>query len=466
MSEFKARPRPANRKPNHSSPISAAERADLPAGLEIRQVAVKLLAAVIEAKTSLDGMTDDKNGHPAYRGLEPRDRALLRAILTSALRYRGTISHLISQRLDRPLPGNAHALVHILHVAATQILFLDIPDHAAVDVAVTQAKLDPRTRRFDKLVNALLRGISRGKAEELPKALSEASDAPDWLVERLRAAYGADKTRAILNAHRIEPSIDFTVKSDGTGWAEKLGGVLLPTGSVRVARLTTSVPQLPGFEDGEWWVQDAAAAIPARLVGAAKGQRIGDLCAAPGGKTAQLALTGADVTAFDISRNRLKRLEQNLQRLGLEVTTVETDLRDYKPETPFDAVLVDAPCSSTGTIRRHPDVCWTKGPDDVEKLATLQYELLLAATHMVTKGGRIVFSNCSLDPSEGEELVARLLRDNKHVEIDPVTEAEFPDLAPFITKDGMIRTTPADLPMEIEALSGLDGFFAVRLTTK
>jgi len=425
--------------------------------------AARLLAAVVDAHTSLDGLTDHDHGHPQFRALDMRDRGLVRAILATALRFRGTIAMLIEQRLDSALPPNATTLVHILHVAAAQILLLDIPDSAAVDLAVEHAKADPRTARFSGLVNGLLRALARGKAEALPVALASATNAPDWFVTRLNNAYGGERAAAILAAHRLEPPTDFTVKSDPDHWAARLGGAVLPTGSVRVARLDRAVADLPGYADGQWWVQDGAAALPARLFGPLGRMSIADLCAAPGGKTAQLAAAGATVTALDSSKNRLARLEANLTRLGLAATTIHGDLMDFRPERLFDAVLLDAPCSSTGTVRRHPDVPWTKTPDDIARLAALQARLLAKAAELVRPGGRIVFSNCSLDPTEGEDVVSVFLAATPAYALDPVLPGEVAGIDGFLTPSGMLRTTPADWPGPDAALAGLDGFFAARL---
>jgi len=454
--------RPEKRPPVTPKTIPAAATLATP-GLAARKAAARLLAAVVDARTPLDGLTDHDHGHPQFRALEPRDRALVRAILTTALRFRRTIEALIGARLERPLPANARALSHILHVAAAQILFLDVPDSAAVDVAVTHASEDPRTRRFAALVNGVLRELARRKERALPAALAKTVDAPDWFARSLEAAYGAALAGEILAAHRLEPAIDLTVKSDAAGWAERLGGIVLPTGSVRLERLPGPLAELPGFAEGEWWVQDAAAALPARLFGDIAGLRVADLCAAPGGKTAQLALAGASVTALEISPNRIKRLRANLDRLKLEAEIVQGDLFAFAPAAPFDAVLLDAPCSSTGTMRRHPDVPWTKGVADVAKLAGLQARMLAHAAKLVRPGGRLVFSNCSLERAEGEALLSAFLADNPQIVADPVAPGEFPFLDPFLNRDGWVRTTPAGLKLATPALSGLDGFFAARL---
>jgi 16S rRNA (cytosine967-C5)-methyltransferase len=432
-------------------------------GLAVRMAAARLLAAVVDAKTPLDGLTDQDHGHPQFKALDARDRSLVRAILVTALRYRRSIEQLVSARLHSPLPGNATTLSHILHVGAAQILFLDVPDSAAVDLAVTHAKGDPRTARFAALVNAVLRGIARDKAAELPKTLATVTDAPDWFVARLRAAYGAERAKEILAAHRLESPTDFTVKSDPEHWAKIFGGIALPTGSVRVGRLPAPVAELPGYAEGAWWVQDAAAALPAKLFGDVAGLRVADLCAAPGGKTAQLAAAGATVTSVDSSRSRLARLQINLDRLGLKAEIVQADAVDWALPEAFDAVLLDAPCSSTGTVRRHPDVPWTKSPADIEKLAGLQRRLLDHAVRSLKPGGRIVFSNCSLDPLEGEEMVRQFLSQNADMTTEPILPGEFAGMDDFITPEGWLRTTPADMPMADAALSGMDGFFAARM---
>jgi 16S rRNA (cytosine967-C5)-methyltransferase len=433
------------------------------AGLTSRKTAARLLAAVVDAKTPLDGLTDAEHGHPQFLALDVRDRALVRAILASALRHRRSIEALISERLHSPLPANATTLSHILHVGAAQILFLDVPDSAAVDLAVTHAKSDPRTTRFAALVNAVLRGLARDKEEAVPRVLDEVTDAPDWFASRLRHAYGPEPAERFLAAHRVEPPTDFTVKSDPQRWAAAFGGIVLPTGSVRVARLPSPVPELPGYAEGEWWVQDAAAALPARLLGDVNGLRVADLCAAPGGKTAQLAFADARVTAVDSSRSRLERLKVNLARLHLEAEVVQADVLEWRPAEKFDAILLDAPCSSTGTVRRHPDVLWTKSPADIEKLAALQRRLLDSAVSLLRPGGRIVFSNCSLDFSEGEELARLFLADHPEMELEPIAPDEIPGAAELITPEGFLRTTPADFASDDPALSGMDGFFAARL---
>ena len=447
--------------PKRPRPEVAESQPEKP-GLRARQAAAKILAAVVDRRTPLDGMLDLENGNPAYRQLNDADRALVRAILNTALRHLPRIEAILDTLVGTPLPEGARALHHVLTVAAAQILYLDVPDHSAVDLAVEQAQLDPRNRRFASLTNAVLRRLSREKASHLI-ATRTIPVIPAWFHKRLVAIYGREHAERIAEA-MLEPSaIDLTVKSDAEGWAARLGGLVLPTGSVRLPAGSGAIPSLEGFEDGEWWVQDAAAGLPAKLFGDLKGKRVADLCAAPGGKTAQLALAGAEVTALDQSGNRLKRLVGNLERLGLSATTQEINMADFRPDDLFDAVLLDAPCSSTGTIRKHPDVLWTKGPEDIEKLARLQERLLRHALTLVRPGGVLVFSNCSLDPIEGEEMVSRVLTDNKEWRIVPVDPVDWPGLEAAVSPRGELRTTPAMLPATADHAGGLDGFYAVRL---
>ncbi len=452
------------KKPAHKHKPSAERSASAPVkpGLPARATAAKILAAVVDKKLPLDGALDHEHGNPAYKALIESDRALVRAILNTTLRHLPRIDAAIASLLETPLPEGARALHHVLAVGAAQILYLDVPDHSAVDLAVEQANQDPRNRRFAKLVNAILRRLGREK-EQILAEIADIPPMPSWFIERLTKAYGREAALAISESQLEPAAIDLTVKSDAAGWAERLNGVVLPTGGVRLAAFEGSIPSLAGFEDGEWWVQDAAACIPAKLFGDLTGKRVADLCAAPGGKTAQLILAGGRVTAIDQSENRLKRLRSNLERLGLEAETIAVDLTKFEPSERFDAILLDAPCSSTGTTRRHPDVLWTKGAEDITKLAALQERLLRHAVTLLNPGGLLVFSNCSLDPQEGEEVVARVLEDVNGVERVPIDAGKWPDMRQAITPAGEFRTLPTMLDMPDGFASGLDGFYAAVL---
>ncbi|MFB2552950.1 RsmB/NOP family class I SAM-dependent RNA methyltransferase [Ciceribacter sp. sgz301302] len=447
-------------------PAKDDARASEPAlkpGLAARIVAARILGAVIDKRTPLDGMLDAEHGNPAYRALGEADRALVRAIVHSSLRHLPQLEAMISALLQTPLPDGARALQHVLVTAAAQIVHLDVPDHSAVDLAVEQAHGDPRNRRFANLVNAVLRRLSREKDALLETIAANTPALPRWLMERLVAQYGAAAADAIGKAVAEPAALDLTVKGDAASWAARLGGRLLPTGSVRLGAVSGPVTALAGFAEGDWWVQDAAAALPARLFGALEGKRVVDLCAAPGGKTAQLVMAGASVTALDLSANRLRRLEGNLARLGLTATLLKADAARFETEDLFDGVLLDAPCSSTGTLRRHPDIPWTKTPEDIETLALLQERLLRHALALVVPGGRVVFANCSLDTREGEDVTARVLADTPGIARVPIAPRDWPGLEQAITPLGEFRTTPAMIAAEDGFAGGMDGFYAVVL---
>jgi 16S rRNA (cytosine967-C5)-methyltransferase len=335
-----------------------------------------------------------------------------------------------------------------------------VPDHAAVDIAVRMVQADRRAARYPGLVNAVLRRIGREGAADLATA-SPTVDIPEWLGARWRAAYGADVCATIAAALREPPPLDVSVKQDAEDWAARLRGHVLASGTVRLAA-QGAVSRLPGFDEGGWWVQDAAAALPARLLGDVAGQRVADLCAAPGGKSVQLALAGANVTAVDRSGPRMGRLQSNFARLGLTCETVVADVLSWEAE-PFDAVLLDAPCLATGTIRRHPDVSWLKRESDLVSLVDVQRRLLDRAVALTRPGGRLVYSVCSLEPEEGERQTTALLERYPGLSREPIAAEEVGGWGEMLTDAGELRSLPSHLPNADPRLAGLDGFFAARL---
>ncbi len=438
------------------------ERRDEP-GLATRRFAVDILGNVLDDGRPLDQVLDHRASMPAWRALSPADRALVRAIVSTTLRRLGLVDDALKRQMKRPLPGKAARVRQILRVGAAQLLFMEVPDHAAVSLATELADRDRETRPWKAMVNGVLRAVARSRDEILETQDATRLVTPLWLWRDWSETWGEDKTRAFATAHMVEPALDLTVKSDAAGWAERLGGRVLPTGSVRLLP-HCAVPEMEGFEAGEWWVQDAAAALPARLLGDVAGKEVADLCAAPGGKTAQLAAAGAKVTAVDLSPHRLDRLKQNLARLRFtDVATIAADLETWTPKAPFDAVLLDAPCSATGTIRRNPDVGRLKKSAQVEELAELQHRLLDRAAGWVKPGGLLVYCTCSLQTAEGEEQIARFLAEHPDYEHVPVEAAEIGGLAQAITADGDLRTLPDMLPDPEPRLAGLDGFCAARL---
>jgi 16S rRNA (cytosine967-C5)-methyltransferase len=393
--------------------------------------------------------------------LADRDRALVRKLVATALRRLGTLRHVLRKCLDRGLPDDAPRIESILMIGAAQLLWLDVPDHAAVDLGVRLAQADRRGARYAGLVNAILRRIARDGRELVEKADAAKLDTPAWLLARWTRTYGAETARAIAKVHGNEPPLDLTVKQDAEDWAARLRGRVLPTGTVRTIS-HGPVWLLPGFAEGAWWVQDAAAAIPARLFGDLRGRNAADLCAAPGGKTAQLIAAGAEVTAVDRSPNRLERLVGNLSRLGMSARTVVADALEWQGG-PFDAVLLDAPCSATGTIRRHPDVAHLKREADIAVLADLQRRLIDRAVALTKPGGLFIYCSCSLEPEEAEEQIESLLQREPNVRRKPISAAEISGLAPLLNGAGDLRTLPSHLPDPEPRFAGLDGFYAARL---
>lgn len=418
-----------------------------------RSVAFDLLRAVLAKQTPLD---EALVAHDGLAKLPERDRGFARTLVATTLRRLGHVDRLIDGCLAQPLPQKASAVRDILRIAATELLILGVAPHAAVDSAVNLVRSRGH-EKFAKLANAVLRRLDRESRETIG-TLPALDALPDWLAESWRGTYGDETAEAMAAAVQREPTLDISVKQDPDHWAEALGAERLPTGTLRRA-IDGRIDALPGFAEGAWWVQDAAAALPARLLGAVSGRTVLDLCAAPGGKTAQLASLGASVIAVDRAPRRVKRMQANLTRLRLAATCVTADAAAWRPPVAADAVLLDAPCSATGTIRRHPDIPWLKGAADIAKLASLQDRLLDAAVAMVKPGGLVVFCTCSLEATEGPERIDALLSRNPDVARVPVEPLEIGGLAELVSSVGDLRSRPDHLP----ELGGLDGFYACRL---
>jgi 16S rRNA (cytosine967-C5)-methyltransferase len=452
------------KKPRTAAAEVAKQEALKVPGLPARVAAAAILRDVIVGGHTLDEMFAAPAGLSRLDGVAPRDFALTRSIVTVALRRFGTIRNALATLLENGFPRTAPQIEWILIVAAAQILFLDVPDHAAVDLAVRITRLDAKSASFAALVNGVARNIARRRDEFLAESSLLDLDTPAWLAIRWRKNYGEATAQAIATAHALEPTLDVTVKADGRVWADRLDAVPLATGSLRL-QTHRPVQDLPGYSDGAWWIQDAAAALPASLIKVTPGLHVGDLCSAPGGKAAQLAARGARVTAIDRSAERLKLLAANLQRLKLEAEIVVGDVTTLNGFA-FDAILLDAPCSGTGTIRRHPDIAWTKKSGDIVKLVTLQARMLDKAFELVKPDGIIVYCVCSIEPEEGELQIANLLRRNPDVSRVPVLPEEIGGQTGFINSQGELRTLPSYLPADEPRLSGIDGFFAARLVRR
>jgi 16S rRNA (cytosine967-C5)-methyltransferase len=405
------------------------------AGDPTREAAYALLTAVFERRRTLE---DALNALPP---MEPRDRAAGHRLAAAVLRRSGTLDAVLEPLMRKAPPDPVR---QVLRIGAAGLLLLEMPPHAAVGTAVALARtcgLAP----FSGLVNAVLRKVATGGTAVLETLDSPRLDTPSWLW----ASWGSD-ARAIAEAHQHEAALDLTLSPE-MGAPE--GGIRLPTGTVRYPA-GTHVAVVPGFAEGRLWVQDAAAALPGLLLAPQPGERIADLCAAPGGKTAQLAAAGAQVTAVERDPVRLARLAENLTRLRLQADLVLADVLTWSPPALFDAVLLDAPCSATGTIRRHPDVPHLKRPRDVALLCETQDKLLAAASRLLRPGGRLIYAVCSLQPEEGAPRVAA--SGLHHV---PFINREFPHIPEAITADGYLRTHPGMW----REWGGMDGFFVARM---
>jgi 16S rRNA (cytosine967-C5)-methyltransferase len=418
--------------------------------MSARDIALDLLDAVLVRKRLLDEAFD---AAPRLKQLTERDRGFARLLAATVLRRLGQIDDLLGRCMEKPIPLKAGRARDVLRLGAAQLLFLGTPPHAAISTAVDLLK-GTELAGFSGLVNAVLRRLDREGRDWVAAQDAGRLNTPGWMWRAWVAAYGEATAAAIAEAHLHEAPIDITTAGDGAAWAERLEAEMLPTGSLR--RASGDIVALPGFAEGAWWVQDMAAAIPVRLLGEVGGRRVADLCAAPGGKTLQLAAAGAHVTAVDRSAKRLERVSENLARMGLAAAIVDAEVTAWTPEAPFDAVLLDAPCSATGTLRRHPDGLRLKQPADVAKLSALQGRLLEAAAAMVAPGGVLVYCVCSLEPAEGIERVASLPAGFRR---RPIRADEVGGLAELLTPEGDLRT----LPCHLAERGGMDGFFAVRL---
>ena len=434
----------------------------LPAPTKTRLYAARAVQLVLRDKITLEAAFELQNG---YNDLEGRDRAFARLIAATTFRRWGQIGAVLKPMLKSKPPV---FVMSVLETATAQMLFLDTGPHAAVSEAVNVLKASQSTRGFSGLTNAVLRRVSEeGKA--LAGAAAPSANFPRWLTKSWEKAYSRVDVRKMSLQLIKDPPLDLSVKSDPEGWADTLGGKLLPTGTVRLDKIG-DVTALAGFEGGEWWAQDIAASLPVKALIEGydvQGKRVLDMCAAPGGKTLQLAAMGAQVTALDISELRLGRLHENLARTKLPAEVVVGDARkwqrpkDGSGETAaqYDAILLDAPCSATGTYRRHPDVLFNKAHTDIGKLASLQDKLLLAAAHHLAPGGQLIFCTCSLQPDEGEARIRQFLKNRTDFRLNPLLKDSQLQGLGVVTPEGFVRSLPHYLGSE----GGMDGFFIARL---
>lgn len=420
-----------------------------PAGLELRLIAARRLGEVLGGARFV----------PLGAGeiADPRDRALGNRLITTALRRHGHLNIAIGRLLDRGLPARSGSFEATLRLSLAQLIYLpEVGAHSALFLAVEAAKRDRKAAHLAKLMNAVLRR-AQADADAL-RQLPSAALFPEALADRWRARYGAEALEGFAAALLDGAPLDLTLKDAAT--VELPGATPVFADVVRLDYRDRRIEDLPGYADGQWWVQDLAASLPARLLDLPAGARVADLCAAPGGKTAQLVKAGYAVTAVESDRPRLDRLAGNLGRLGFEAELVEADARKFAPAVPFDGVLLDAPCSATGTFRRHPEVAWHRSTTDIAGRVALQRDLLTAAWRMLKPGGTLVYCVCSLEPEEGEAQAEWALANLPGIHPEPVAPTALAPLTEAVV-GGSLRTHPA---MAVPGTSAgtLDGFFAAR----
>ncbi|MGB1539354.1 MAG: 16S rRNA (cytosine(967)-C(5))-methyltransferase RsmB [Rickettsiales bacterium] len=423
--------------------------------LQTRQCALSVLHQMQRGTAEVDNALEQELKRS---NLEVRDRAFVTLLVLTVLRKRAVIDALLAAFIAKPLDAKAAFVTDVLRLGLAQLLWLDVPSHAAVHTGVELVK-QSRFKGYAKLVNAVLQNGVRKGAEVLATVDEARLATPDWLWQSWCEAYGEETARKMAKANQSQPAVDVTVKepSQCEKWQGALQAMRLPTGSLRLPT-AGQIRELPGFAEGAWWVQDVAAAIPATLLGNVSGKQVLDLCAAPGGKTAQLAARGATVTALDRSARRMKRLDENQKRLGLECASVQGDVLEWEATAAYDAILLDAPCSATGTLRRHPEIAWRRSVDDVAELSALQLQMIEKAQHWLKPGGVLVYCVCSLEKAEGEAHIATVKQTCPDLRLKPIVPEEVGGLAELITPQGVLRA----LPHYLADQGGMDGFFAMR----
>lgn len=407
-----------------------------------RIAALNILTAVLYKNANIDDACD-----AIVADFAKRDSAFIRMLITTTVRRLGQIDDLIAKALEKPLPRRGQTAMNILRLGVAQLMFLKTPPHAAVSTSVDLCRAVQQDF-YVPLINAIMRTMTRRGDKWLSAQDAEKLGTPSWLWQSWEQSYGAQKARAIAAANLCPADNFIVVKENPAYWAQKLTGEVVFGNCIRLPSLA-NMSHMEGFATGDWWVQDAAATFPVRLFDDIQGKHVADICAAPGGKTANLMMRGAHVDAIDISKNRLARVAENLSRLHLSANLIVADATKITGQ--YDAVLIDAPCSATGTIRRHPELVLHRTQADIDKLADTQARLLTHAHQLVRKGGEVVYCTCSLQKQEGE---AHILALKNLYDIIPITQ---PDLVPFQTSDGFLRTFPNNR---------LDGFFIAHLRKK
>ena len=426
-----------------------------PAGLGLRLIAAQRLRAVLGgehfAPLSAAELPDG------------RDRSLANRLINTALRRQGQINLMIAELLEKGMPAKSGTFEAVLRLSLAQLVFLpDIGAHSALFLAVEATKRDAKARHLSGLMNAVLRRAQANSARY--GLLDDDSLLPDTFRRKWEAAYGAEAVARFAEGLIDGAPLDLTRRDDDPDLLEALGGEKLIADSIRLETRDRPVDALPFYDEGRWWVQDVSSALPARLLATKAGGTVLDLCAAPGGKTAQLVKAGYVVTALDSDGTRLERLYENMRRLGHAPAVIEADAKSYIAAEPFDGILLDAPCSATGTFRRHPEVLWHRSAADIEGRVRLQQGIFARAVKNLAPGGSLVYCVCSLEPEEGEAMVDWALKAFHNLELHPIAPGELPGLESAVTPAGLVRTLPSMAPNGVEG--GMDGFFVARFRRK
>lgn len=397
------------------------------------------------------------------KDLSVSDRGFIRHITTVTIRRLGQLDKIIDHCTKTRLGKTQTAVRHVLRLGITQLLYSDVPAYAAVNSSVNLVNIvvPKRLRYLKNTVNAVLRKVERERDVLCKKFGNSRLNIPSWLLKSWDQRYGQAAVKDIIETILSEPPLDICLKPsiDKLQWSQKLDAEILPTGGLRIYK-AGKITKIPGYNDGHWWVQDMAASIPVQLMGAGSGDHVLDLCAAPGGKAAQSAASGADVTAVDLSHRRLMRLQENMKRLKLKVDVVTSDILEYKPLQKFDYILLDAPCSSTGTIRRHPEILHSRKPSDVEDMVKIQHKMLDQVSKHLNVGGILVYSVCSMEQAEGPDQIDALLARDGSLQRKKILSEEMPALEQAIMPSGDVQTLPNHYQ------GGMDGFFISRLLKK
>ena len=420
--------------------------------LTSRRLAAFAVKTVMETGQPLEHVLA---GQPDYRTLESRDKAFTRLIVATTFRRMGQIDAALKPFIRQKPPKLVYAA---LQTGAAQIIYLGTPAHAAVGETVAMLKSRGSSKGFAGLANAVLRRVVE-QGTNLAGAQPPKINIPGWIRGDWERNFGRNAGRKLAAQLVKDPILDLTVKSGAAGWAQKLGGSVMGEQTVRLDKIG-DVTALEGFKAGEWWAQDLAASLPVQLLGDISGLRVLDLCAAPGGKTLQLASKGARVTALDKSEVRLERMAENLARTKLQADIICADALDWTPnQGDFDVVLLDAPCSATGTFRRHPDVLYNRTPKDVANLVRLQDKLLPKAASLVRAGGTLLYATCSLQSDEGSPRIDKFLQSMPDFRLNPLLAVPSLELPDDAFREGFLRS----IPYYHDDKGGMDGFFIARL---